>query len=134
MKSTMTGSSTREVEPWILVTEMKVPPSMTVNLHIGSKSFELTAEDWNFILDAARKGMTPAPCMPAPCMPAPPPPPAPPRKCLVDGCKNHSNQGKFIGDLCMPCHDMLTTGKLRGGATFIHNMQARLHKIIDIAT
>jgi hypothetical protein len=125
---------------------MKVPMSMAVNLHIGAKSFELTAEDWNFMLDAARKGMTPAPCMPAPPPPPPappPPPPAPPppppaptlpRKCLVKGCTNHSNQGTFIGDLCMPCHEMITTGILRSGTTFIHNMQARLHKIIDLAT
>ncbi len=131
MKSTMTGSSTREVEPWILVTEMKVPPSMTVNLHIGSKSFELTAEDWNFILDAARKGMTPAPCMPAPA----PPPPAPslPKKCLVAGCKNHSSQGAFVGGLCLPCYDMLTTGNIKSGATFVHDLRDRMRKIAGIA-
>ena len=58
----------------------------------------------------------------------------PPKCCLVKGCENHSSQGKFIGGLCLPCHTMLTTGKLRSGATFIHDMQARLHKIIDIAT
>jgi hypothetical protein len=107
---------------------MKVPMGMTVNLHIGSKSFELTAEDWNFILDAARKGMTPPPA-------PPPPPPAPslPKKCLVDGCTHTSSQGRFIGDLCLPCHTMLTDGVVRPGHTFIHDMQARLHKIASIA-
>ena len=24
-------------------------------------------------------------------------------KCLVKSCRNHSHQGKFIGDVCMPC-------------------------------
>lgn len=64
----------------------------------------------------------------------PPKPSAPPKKCLVKGCTNTNDQGRFIGDLCAPCHDMLTSGKLRTGTTFIHDMQARLHKIIDIAT
>jgi hypothetical protein len=32
-------------------------------------------------------------------------------KCLVAGCTNHKNKGKFIGDLCSPCHTMLTQGK-----------------------
>lgn len=32
-------------------------------------------------------------------------------KCIVHGCQNHTHQGKFVGDLCMPCHIMLTTGR-----------------------
>ena len=32
-------------------------------------------------------------------------------KCLVAGCTNHKNEGKFIGDLCSPCHTMLMLGK-----------------------
>lgn len=33
------------------------------------------------------------------------------RRCLVKGCTNHAHQGHFVGDLCAPCHTMLTTGK-----------------------
>ncbi|WP_157639945.1 hypothetical protein [Burkholderia ubonensis] len=32
-------------------------------------------------------------------------------KCIVKGCLNHRHQGRFIGDLCSPCHAMLTEGK-----------------------
>ena len=33
-------------------------------------------------------------------------------KCLVHGCLNHDNEGHFEGELCSPCHYMLTTGKI----------------------
>jgi len=26
-------------------------------------------------------------------------------------CENHANEGKFIGDLCSPCHAFITTGE-----------------------
>lgn len=32
------------------------------------------------------------------------------KKCIVAGCNNYSNEGKFIGDLCAPCYYYLTTG------------------------
>lgn len=34
-------------------------------------------------------------------------------KCAVLGCKNHSNQGKFIGKLCAPCYDYLINGTVQ---------------------
>jgi len=34
-----------------------------------------------------------------------------PEECIVKGCENRSDQGKFIGDLCSPCHEFVTTGK-----------------------
>ena len=33
-------------------------------------------------------------------------------KCIVKGCTNHSNEGKFVGSLCMPCYHMLNTGEI----------------------
>ena len=33
-------------------------------------------------------------------------------KCIAKGCQNHRSGGKFIGDLCNPCHSMLTEGRL----------------------
>ncbi|HDR9103411.1 TPA: hypothetical protein QDB04_000131 [Burkholderia vietnamiensis] len=33
-------------------------------------------------------------------------------KCIVKGCKNHRHDGLFVGDLCKPCHVMLTEGRL----------------------
>lgn len=51
-------------------------------------------------------------------------------KCIVRGCENHSDQWHFIGDLCTPCHTMITTGKiLEGGKTFIHEMKS---DIVDL--
>jgi len=40
-------------------------------------------------------------------------------KCLVKGCENHSHQGQFIGNLCMPCHQAITTGVAGHGNGFI---------------
>ena len=33
-------------------------------------------------------------------------------KCIVKGCRNHKYEGRFVGDLCAPCHTMITTGNL----------------------
>lgn len=41
-------------------------------------------------------------------------------KCLVKGCLNHYGEGVFRGELCSPCHEMLTTGKVHPkNVTFI---------------
>ena len=32
-------------------------------------------------------------------------------KCIVKDCENHRHQGTFVGDLCAPCHEFITTGK-----------------------
>jgi hypothetical protein len=29
------------------------------------------------------------------------------KKCIVPKCRNHTDEGSFIGDLCMPCHNFL---------------------------
>ena len=33
------------------------------------------------------------------------------KKCIALGCKNHENEGGFVGDLCSPCYNMITTGE-----------------------
>jgi len=30
------------------------------------------------------------------------------KKCVVRGCENHSDEGRFVGDLCSPCHEALS--------------------------
>ena len=35
-----------------------------------------------------------------------------PCKCVVKGCSNHRDEGKFVGEFCSPCYTMLTTGKV----------------------
>ena len=32
-------------------------------------------------------------------------------KCIVKDCENHTHEGKFVGDLCSPCHAFITTGE-----------------------
>ena len=32
-------------------------------------------------------------------------------KCLVKGCPNRRNEGMFKGNLCLPCHYMLSEGR-----------------------
>lgn len=31
-------------------------------------------------------------------------------KCIVKDCVNQAHEGQFIGDLCNPCHEFVTTG------------------------
>lgn len=69
-----------------------------------------------------------------PMPPKPPPPPMPPKTCPVKGCTNTSAQGMFVDGLCMPCYDMVVTGRVGNGHTFIHSMRERLDHIAKIAT
>lgn len=32
-------------------------------------------------------------------------------KCIVKNCLNHTHEGQFVGDLCMPCWSALTNGR-----------------------
>jgi len=49
-------------------------------------------------------------------------------ECLVKGCTNKRHEGKFIGDLCAPCHEMITTGEIGSGATFVHRVLSDLRR------
>ena len=33
------------------------------------------------------------------------------KKCIVMNCANHSDEGEFVGDLCSPCHEFVTSGR-----------------------
>ena len=46
-------------------------------------------------------------------------------KCIVAGCQNHKDEGRFVGDLCVPCYNMITTGRIKHGTTFIHKLASR---------
>lgn len=44
-------------------------------------------------------------------------------KCIVRGCSNREGQGTFVGQLCTPCYQMLSEGKINSpGETFIHQL------------
>lgn len=58
------------------------------------------------------------------------------KKCIVHGCSNRAAEGGFVNGLCRPCFEMLTTGEVGLGQTFIHDMCRALadlrSKISDI--
>ncbi len=47
-------------------------------------------------------------------------------KCVVHGCGNRKGEGGFVGDLCAPCHYMITTGIVGHGETFVHQNRDQL--------
>lgn len=54
------------------------------------------------------------------------------KKCLVHGCVNHSNEGRFVGELCGPCHGMITSGKPGHGNTWIHKTVEQNEQLRDV--
>lgn len=50
-------------------------------------------------------------------------------KCIVQGCLNHKHQGEFLGDLCTPCYDMITSGEIKYGGTFLHGLRDRTEEL-----
>lgn len=53
-------------------------------------------------------------------------------KCIVKGCPNKRGEGGFIGQLCTPCHTMITTGCVGHGETFIHVFADKLRAILEV--
>lgn len=33
------------------------------------------------------------------------------KKCIVKDCRNHTDEGEFVGDLCFPCHEFIVNNK-----------------------
>ena len=40
-------------------------------------------------------------------------------KCIVHGCANRKNEGVFVGDVCGPCHEYITTGQVGPTESFL---------------
>lgn len=57
-------------------------------------------------------------------------------KCIVKGCKNHRHQGRFVGELCAPCHGMLTEGKFVASTAWFasEGLQAQRADVLAQAT
>lgn len=45
-----------------------------------------------------------------------------PKRCIVKDCTNYAHQGRFVGDLCAPCHHMITTGEIGPTTSFLRNL------------
>jgi len=56
------------------------------------------------------------------------------RKCIVYGCKNHETEGGFVGDLCTPCHTMITTGELMPSNSFLGELKQCMDFVQFVAT
>ncbi len=44
------------------------------------------------------------------------------QQCIVHGCTNKKHEGIFVGDICMPCYEIITTGKICPSRNFIVGM------------
>lgn len=45
------------------------------------------------------------------------------QKCIVKGCVNLKDGGRFEGDLCFPCHDGLSKGRYGPSTCFVRKLQ-----------
>jgi hypothetical protein len=56
------------------------------------------------------------------------------KRCIVKGCTNQSDQGMFIGEICIPCYKMITTGDASKPSTnFIHQIYLKKEQWKDKA-
>lgn len=39
-------------------------------------------------------------------------------RCIVKHCQNHTDEGKFVGELCSPCHTFITKGRGKYSAAY----------------
>ncbi len=53
-------------------------------------------------------------------------------KCIVKGCINHTDEGGFIGVLCGPCYQMITTGEVKWGETFVHDLLFKNKRAVEL--
>lgn len=45
------------------------------------------------------------------------------KKCIVFGCSNKQHEGKFVGDICAPCYEYITTGKVGCTNSFLKQLK-----------
>jgi hypothetical protein len=41
---------------------------------------------------------------------------------VVHGCVNRTGEGGFVGDICVPCRLMITTGRITPSFNFIYRL------------
>jgi hypothetical protein len=54
-------------------------------------------------------------------------------RCIVHGCENHKHQGRFVGDLCAPCHESITTGHIGLTTSFLGRLDKALDDLVVIS-
>jgi hypothetical protein len=56
----------------------------------------------------------------------------PSSNCIVKGCKNSSNSGKMIGNLCVPCYEFITKEEGTHSQAYRNSLNTRLGEIPKI--
>lgn len=51
--------------------------------------------------------------------------------CIARGCTNVSKDGRFVNDLCAPCHSKLVTGHGDHGTSVLFAWPERIKKLED---
>jgi len=54
-------------------------------------------------------------------------------RCIVNGCANQRHQGRFIGDLCAPCHTYITTGRVGPTTSFLGKLDGLMDALKTIS-
>ena len=50
--------------------------------------------------------------------------------CIVSGCYNAKGEGGFVGDICIPCYEMIINGEAeRPSTNFIHELYLENKKL-----
>jgi hypothetical protein len=54
-------------------------------------------------------------------------------RCIVHGCVNCRHQGRFVGNLCAPCHNYITTGRVGPTTSFLGKLDALMDTLKTIS-
>ena len=54
-------------------------------------------------------------------------------KCKVKDCENHTDQGVFVGFLCMPCYTFLNTGEGTYSQLYRNTVAAEREACVKVA-
>ena len=57
------------------------------------------------------------------------------RKCIIEGCNNTANRGRFEGALCKPCYDAVISvlEDIRGNSVFGNGIKATARQVLKEA-
>lgn len=53
-------------------------------------------------------------------------------KCIVHKCSNHTDEGKFIGAICVPCFTYITSGEIGFMDSFLGGLRSENRSLLSI--
>ncbi|MEI6155197.1 MAG: hypothetical protein WCQ90_14045 [Deltaproteobacteria bacterium] len=54
------------------------------------------------------------------------------KECIVLNCSNRSDQGTFVGDLCAPCYEFITTRKGKNSQAYRNAVEVGKNEILSL--